>query len=121
MPYIEILGPPIDTARKAKAAETLTASLTEVLSVTPSTVTCYFVPFGEADYAHAGAMGSGRLQRILVKLHAYRRPAAVRRRAAEVLTRDLAAAFDTPASEIAVYFMERDLDQVAHDGRLSSD
>lgn len=122
MPYVEILAPRADTARKRTLSEAVTRGIVDGFGVLPSTVTIYFQPIGGSDYAHEGALGqpaSGA--RVFVKVHAYRRTPDQRRAVAEWLTPALAACFDTPGHNVAVYFLDRERDEVAHDGHLASD
>lgn len=122
MPYIEILAPRAAESRKREAAEAVTDGIVRSFGVTASTVTLYFLPIEAAGYAHAGEFGlpaSG--SRVFVKVHAYRRGTVQRRAAAEALTPAIAACFDTPALNVAIYFLDRELDEVAHEGRLASD
>jgi hypothetical protein len=37
------------------------------------------------------------------------------------MTPALAACFDTPAHNVAIYFLDRERDEVAHEGHLASD
>ena len=60
-------------------------------------------------------------QRILLKVHAFRRSEAERRAAAAALTLGVCAAYGVPGGDVAVYFLDRDKDEVAHDSRLASD
>lgn len=122
MPYVEILAPRAATPAKRRLAQAVTDGIVRGFDVTPSTVTIYFVPVGIDDYAHAGAFGLPPAgARVFVKVHAYRRSADQRRAVAEAMTPALAACFDTPAHNIAIYFLDRERDEVAHDGHLASD
>jgi phenylpyruvate tautomerase PptA (4-oxalocrotonate tautomerase family) len=122
MPYVEILAPRAAAAEKRQLTQAVTDGIVRGFDVAPSTVTIYFVPVGSDDYAHAGEFGlppSGA--RVFVKLHAYRRSADQRRAVAEAMTPAIAACFDTPAHNIAIYFIDRERDEVAHEGHLASD
>lgn len=122
MPYVEILAPSAADDRKRKAVEAVTDGIVRSFGVEPSTVTVYFLPIATGDYAHAGEFGlpaSG--SRVFVKLHAYRRSADQRRAVAEAVTPAIATCFDTPAHNVAVYFLDRERDEVAHEGHLASD
>ena len=122
MPYIEILAPRAAAAEKRQLTQAVTDGIVRGFGVTPSTVTIYFVPVGTDDYAHAGNFGLPPAgARVFVKVHAFRRDAARRRAAAEAMTPALAACFDTPAPNVAIYFRDRERDEVAHEGHLASD
>jgi phenylpyruvate tautomerase PptA (4-oxalocrotonate tautomerase family) len=122
MPYVEVLAPPATPQSKAALARSVTDGLMSAFSVGPETVTLYFLPITADDYAHAGEMGAqGIGQRILLKVHAFRRGEAERRAAAAALTRGVCTAFDVPADDVAVYFLDRDRSEVAHAANLASD
>ncbi|MFT3720944.1 tautomerase family protein [Pseudorhodoferax sp.] len=123
MPYVEILAPRADTARKRELAGVVTRGIVDGFGVLPSTVTIYFQPVEGADYAHAGALGLPEAggSRVFVKVHAYRRSPQERRAVAAAVTPALAACFDTSSPNVAVYFLDRERDEVAHDGHLASD
>ena len=122
MPYVEVLAPRAATAEKRQLTQAVTDGIVRGFGVDPSTVTIYFVPVGTDDYAHAGAFGLPPAgARVFVKLHAYRRNADQRRAVAEAMTPALAACFDTPAHNVAIYFIDRERDEVAHEGHLASD
>jgi phenylpyruvate tautomerase PptA (4-oxalocrotonate tautomerase family) len=122
MPYIEVLAPPVSPAGKAALAKSVTEGLISAFGVGPETITLFFLPVAPADYAHAGEMGSAQTsQRILLKVHAYRRSEAQRRAAAVALTQGVCAAYGVPGADVAVYFLDREKDEVAHDSRLASD
>jgi phenylpyruvate tautomerase PptA (4-oxalocrotonate tautomerase family) len=122
MPYVEILAPPVSSDVKSKLAHAVTDGLTSAFDVGPQTVTLFFVPIISGDYAHAGELGAqNRSQRILLKLHAYRRGTAARRAAAAALTSAVCAAYGADGADVAVYFFDREKDEVAHDSKLASD
>ncbi|MBB5695442.1 tautomerase family protein [Muricoccus pecuniae] len=121
MPYVEILAPPLPAERRQKVATAVTDGLCGAFSVGPETVTIYFLDIAPGAYAHAGAMGAlPEEQRVLVKVHAYRRGVPERRRAAAI-TGPLAEIYGITAKALAVYFLDRARDEVAHAGLLSSD
>ena len=67
-------------------------------------------------------MGSdGISQRILLKVHAFRRSEAERRAAAAALTRSVCTAYGVPGTDVATYFLDREKHEVAHDSKLASD
>ena len=122
MPYVEILAPPAPPRNKAVLARSITDGLMSTFGVDAQTITLYFLPIAPDDYAHAGEMGSQDTgQRILLKVHAFRRSEAERRAAAIALTRSVCTAYSAPGSDIAVYFIDREKDEVAHDSKLASD
>jgi len=122
MPYVEVLAPPVSSDSKAMLAKSVTSGLMSAFGVGAQTITLYFLPIAPGDYAHAGEMGTADIgQRILLKVHAFRRSVAERRAAAIALTEGVCAAYGVPGSVVAVYFLDRDKDEVAHDSRLASD
>ncbi|MBC7394916.1 MAG: hypothetical protein H7340_16435 [Variovorax sp.] len=122
MPYVEVLAPRAADTGKRKVVEAVTEGIVRGFDVSPSTVTIYFVPITHGDYAHAGQFGlPASDSRVFVKVHAYRRSANQRRAVAESMTPAIAACFDTAAHNVAIYFMDRERDEVAHEGHLASD
>ena len=122
MPYVEVLAPQAPNQRKAALAKSVTDGLMTAFGVTADTVTLYFLPISSDDYAHAGEFGpQGARQRILLKVHAFRRSEAERRAAAIALTRGVCSAYGVPGDDVAVYFLDRDKSEVAHDSKLASD
>jgi phenylpyruvate tautomerase PptA (4-oxalocrotonate tautomerase family) len=122
MPYVEILAPPTPPDRKAVLATSITDGLMSAFGVGAQTITLYFLPVTPDDYAHAGEMGThGTGQRILLKVHAFRRSEAERRAAAIALTRSVCTAYGVSGTDVAVYFLDRERDEVAHDSKLASD
>ena len=122
MPYVEILAPPAPPRNKAALAKSITDGLMSAFGVGAQTITLYFLPIAPGDYAHAGEMGSqGTGQRILLKVHAFRRSEAERRAAAIALTRGVCSAYGVPGDDVAVYFLDRDKSEVSHNAKLASD
>ena len=122
MPYVEILAPPALPQSKALLARSITDGLMSSFGVDAQTITLYFLPIAPDAYAHAGEMGSqGTGQRILLKVHAFRRSEAERRAAAAALTRSVCSAYGVPGTDVATYFIDREKDEVAHDSKLASD
>ena len=122
MPYVEILAPPAPPKNKAALARSITDGLMSSFGVDAQTITLFFLPIAPDDYAHAGEMGSrGTGQRILLKVHAFRRSEAERRAAAIALTRSVCSAYGVPGADVAAYFFDREKDEVAHDSKLASD
>jgi phenylpyruvate tautomerase PptA (4-oxalocrotonate tautomerase family) len=122
MPYVEILAPPAPPQSKAALAKSITDSLMSTFGVSAQTITLFFLPIAPGDYAHAGEMGPQDTgQRILLKVHAFRRSEAERRAAAIALTRSVCTAYGVPGTDVATYFLDREKDEVAHDSKLASD
>lgn len=122
MPYVEVLAPQVPKQRKAALARAVTDGLMSAFGVTADAVTLFFLPIAADDYAHAGAMGTQDVgQRILLKVHAFRRSEAERRAAAIALTRGICSAYGVPGDDVAVYFLDRDRSEVSHDSKLASD
>jgi phenylpyruvate tautomerase PptA (4-oxalocrotonate tautomerase family) len=122
MPYVEVLAPPALPDRKASLAKSVTDGLMSAFGCGAQTITLFFLPVTPADYAHAGEVGThDGGQRILLKVHAFRRSVAERRAAAVALTQSACAAYGVPGADVAVYFLDRERDEVAHDSKLASD
>ncbi|MGY3036931.1 phenylpyruvate tautomerase PptA (4-oxalocrotonate tautomerase family) [Bradyrhizobium sp. USDA 4354] len=122
MPYVEVFAPQVPIQRKAALAHSVTDGLMSAFGVTADTVTLYFLPISPDDYAHAGTFGAQASgQRILLKVHAFRRSEAERRAAAIALTRAVCSAYGVPGDDVAVYFLDRDRSEVSHDSKLASD
>jgi len=122
MPYVEVLAPQVPSQRKAALARSVTDGLMSAFGVTADTVTLYFLPISADDYAHAGTFGAQATgQRILLKVHAFRRSEAERRAAAIALTRGVCSAYGVPGDDVAVYFLDRDKSEVSHNSKLASD
>jgi phenylpyruvate tautomerase PptA (4-oxalocrotonate tautomerase family) len=122
MPYVEILAPPAPPQNKAALARSITDGLMTTFGVGAETITLYFLPITAGNYAHAGEMGAdGAGQRILLKVHAFRRTEAERRAAAAALTRSVCTAYGVPGTDVATYFLDREKNEVAHDSKLASD
>jgi phenylpyruvate tautomerase PptA (4-oxalocrotonate tautomerase family) len=112
MPYVEVLAPQASSQRKAALARSVTDGLMSAFGVTAA----------PDDYAHAGTFGAPATgQRILLKVHAFRRSEAERRAAANALTRGVCSAYGVPGNDVAVYFCDRDRSEVSHDSKLASD
>jgi len=122
MPYVEILAPRASGPRKRELAGEMTRVIAGAFGVTASTVTIYFLPIDCDDYAHEGVLGDPEAgMRVFVKVHAYRRSLQERRAVAEAVTPAIAACFAVSTRDVAVYFMDRERDEVAHDGHMASD
>lgn len=122
MPFVELLAPPVSPAARARATRAVTDGLCEAFGIAPDIVTLFFLDVPPDGYAHAGVPGATAApQRLFVKLHAFRRTAEHRRRAAALVVPALAEAYSVPPAAVALYFLERDPDEVSHAGRLASD
>jgi len=122
MPYVEILAPRAAESNKRVVTTAVTDGIVASFGVDPSTVTIYFQPVEDGDYAHEGALGYGDAPaRIFVKVHAYARSMEARRAVAQALTPALADCFGTTTANVAIYFLDRTRDEVAHDGHMASD
>ena len=122
MPYVEVLAPPASPDGRALLAKSITEGLMSAFGVGAHTITLYFLPIAPDQYAHAGEIGTqGVGQRILLKVHAFHRSQAERRAAAVALTKGVCAAYHVSGVDVAVYFLDRQKDEVAHDSKLASD
>lgn len=122
MPFVEVLAPPSDPAAKTAAARALTDAIVQGFGVGPETVSIYILPVGTADYVHAGESAQAGLpQRVFVKVHAYRRNADKRRAVVAAAARPMAEAFGVGLADVAIYFLERSPDEIAHGDKLASD
>lgn len=120
MPFVEILAPPREPRVRAAAARAVTDAIVTGFEVARETVTIYTLGVASEDYAHAGEVGDdGRGQRIFVKIHAFRRSLAQRAAVAASVTGAVAAAYEVEPELVAVYFLDRAPDEVAHGGRLA--
>ena len=120
MPFVEIIIPPRQSMDRAAVANRVTAALVRAFGISREIVSIYFIDIGADGYAHAGSIEAAE-QRLFVKVHAFRRVAEQRRRAAAAITTEIVTICNIPAQNIAVYFLEREPDEVAHAGRLASD
>lgn len=122
MPFVEILAPPSGAAAKIAASRALTDAIVQGFGVGPETVSIYVLPVGPADYVHAGEPAQqGVAQRVFVKIHAYRRDAEKRRAVVAAAAKPMAEAFGVGLADVAIYFLERSPDEVAHGDTLASD
>ncbi|WP_429497105.1 tautomerase family protein [Robbsia andropogonis] len=123
MPYLEIISPLLPAETKQRISRSVTEAVVAAFDVKAVTVTVFFQPLESSDYAHAGKLWyeDGRPVRVLIKVHAYRRDVDARRRAAAHITAGFNDACAPMVTDTAVYFFDRDLDEVAHDGMLASD
>jgi phenylpyruvate tautomerase PptA (4-oxalocrotonate tautomerase family) len=123
MPYIEVLSS-VDASNQARQAlvATLTQAITTSFNVPPSAVTVFFQPVAPLHYGYRGELGYlDGPSRVFIKLHAYRRTMELRRAVAMSISVAAARCFGTTLSEVSIYFLEREFDEVTHDGVLVSD
>lgn len=140
MPYLEILARNPRLGQDSYAADTralrdarsalardMTAAVVSAFSVLPSTVTLFFIPLNEEAYAHEGELAADmssedpRRRRIFVKVHAYARSIDRRRALAVALTPLLARYYGASPDKVAIYFIDRTFDEVAHGGQMAAD
>jgi phenylpyruvate tautomerase PptA (4-oxalocrotonate tautomerase family) len=120
MPFLEIFDFEATPEERCEATELMTDSLCEAYDIAPEIVSAYFFDIDETSYAHRRTYGySAEIKRIFVKVHAFRRPIELRRKAARMLTDALVAAYGVPDKAIAIYFFDRDPDEVSHAGLLA--
>src|SRR5262249_44478121 len=120
MPFLEIITPPGQSIDRAAVANRVTAALAHTFGISPEIISLYFIDIGAEGYAHAGSLEAAE-HRVFVKIHAFRRDAKQRRSAAAAKAAELGTTCNIPAKNIAIYFLEREPDEVAHAGRLASD
>lgn len=122
MPFLEIFDFEATRSERQNATELATQSLCETFEVTPDIISAYFFNIDDDSYAHCGIYTyASDTKRIFVKVHAFRRPLDTRRKAARKLTDALAKAYGVPEKNIAIYFFDQDMENVAHAGILASD
>jgi phenylpyruvate tautomerase PptA (4-oxalocrotonate tautomerase family) len=121
MPFIEILGPELAPVPRRAAARGMTQGLTEAFGIAAEIVTIYFQPVLAGHYVHAGTPLAGEAMRVFIKVHAFPREVAKKRRAAAAMTQAYAQATGVDAKSIAIYFLERAAEDVAHGGELACD
>jgi len=120
MPFLEVFDFEATPDTRRIAAERMTKSLCEAYGIEPDIVSAYFFGIGEDGYAHRGIHGqSSEIKRIFVKVHAFRRSIDARRKAARMLTDAFSSAYDVPEKAVAIYFFDREPDEVAHAGILA--
>ena len=123
MPYVEVLSS-TDAPPEAKQAfvTTLTHAIVSEFNVPPTAVTVFFLSLPPSHYAYRGELAHQAADaRVFIKIHAYRRSAQPRRAVAMPISEAACRCFGTTLSEVSIYFLERDFDEVVHDGALVSD
>ena len=122
MPFIEIQGPPLCREARAALARATTDALVAAYAIDPDIVTTYFIDVVPGSYAHGRALGDpDEVQRVFVKVYAFRRPIARRRAAARTITDAICRATGWAGTNVVVYFLEVAPAAAAHAGRLHSD
>ncbi|MCF3642763.1 hypothetical protein LXM94_22615 [Rhizobium sp. TRM95111] len=120
MPFLEIFDFEAAPETRRNATELMTKSLCEAYGIPSEIVSAYFFAIDENGYSHNGIHGqSNEVKRIFVKVHAYRRPVEIRRKAARLLTDAFAASYGVPEKSVVIYFFDRDPDEVSHAGSLA--
>ena len=121
MPFIEITGVAHDDEQRRRLSARLTQSLAGAFGISPDIITIYFLPVAAREYAHAGVLAPPGESRSFVKVHAFRRDVAMKRRAAQAMTEAFVESTQTDPKNVAIYFFDRDPQDVAHGGVLASD
>lgn len=121
MPFIEITGAAHGEAQRRRLGARLTESLADAFGISPGIITIYFTPVAARDYAHAGVLAPPGEIRSFLKVHAFRRDVALKRRAAQVMTAAVVEATQSDPKNVAIYFFDREPEEVAHGGVLACD
>lgn len=121
MPFIEISGPDRDEPQRRLLGQRLSESLAEAFGVSLDIVTIYFQPVPASHYAHAGQLAPAVPMRNFLKVHAFPRELAKKRRAAESMTAAFVDVTGCAPKDVIVYFFDREPHDVAHGGVLASD
>lgn len=121
MPFIEITGSDHNDEQRRRLSQRLTAGLVEAFAIEPGIVTIYFQPVPAAGYAHAGQLAPPGAMRQFLKVHAFPRELALKRRAAKLLTVAVVEVTGAEAKNVIVYFFDREPHDVAHGGVLACD
>ncbi len=121
MPFIEITGSDHNEDQRRLLGQRLTAGLVEAFSIEPGIVTIYFQPVPSAAYVHAGQLAPPGAMRQFLKVHAFPRAVALKRRAARLLTDAVVDVTGAQPKDVIVYFLDREKHDVAHGGVLACD
>jgi hypothetical protein len=121
MAFIEVLGFEVDDEKRSSVSKEMTDELTRILNVSSDTVSIYYLTVVPTHYAHAGALASTSRRRLFIKVHLLTRSRDVMRSAARSIADIVARGFQHDPRDIAVYFLGRQRDEVAHGGLLESD
>jgi phenylpyruvate tautomerase PptA (4-oxalocrotonate tautomerase family) len=136
MPNVEILAdvrcPSVhettETSEIARAdfafPDQVAQCLSDVLNISADTVGVFIVPLDSRQSQQREEEGTRRIRsrpRIFVKLHALKRPAELRSRVARELTCVIAEHYTVEPQDVAIYFFERTVDEIAYAGQLVSE
>ena len=122
MPFIEVYDFADQATRRPEAARLITDILGRHANAPASTVVIYFLPRTAETYAYGGPMGDdAERRRLFIKAHLLPRSPDVRRATAKALCEALSSLYAMPLEHTAVYFLERQTDEIAHGGVLESD
>jgi phenylpyruvate tautomerase PptA (4-oxalocrotonate tautomerase family) len=121
MPFIEILALDGCVTDKPAAAREMTRAC-DAFGMDAKIVTIFFIDTPASHFWHgAETAPHGGPNSVFVKVQALRRDPAKRRAAAEGLTRALCNTSPLAPADVAIYFLEREEDECAHGGKLTSD
>jgi len=121
MPFIEITGVDQKDELRGRLIARLTDGLAEAFDISREIVTVYFRPIAARDYAHAGELAPPAEIRNFLKVHAFRRDVAMKRRAAKAMTDAFVVTTGVDPKNVVIYFFDRDPQDVAHGGILACD
>jgi len=122
VPFVEVHDFDAPPEQRGRATQSITHALSTAFAIPDTITSIYFCDHGGEKYGHAGVFpASAEDRRVFVKVHAFRRDVAKRRDAAIRITDGLSTAYALPGERIAVYFLDRAPDEVAHGGKLASD
>ena len=121
MPFIEITGEDRSDSVRTQLCAKLTQSLAQAFDISPEIVTIYFHPIAARDYGHAGEFAPPVAIRNFLKVHAFPRELARKRRAARSMTEAFVEATGIEPKNVVIYFFDRDPQDVAHGGNLACD
>ena len=121
MPFLDITVLEHTREQRGELSRRLTEALTLVWAIDPEIVTLYFQVLRDDDCAHAGVLVPARQARVFIKVHAFARSVAMKRVAADAMTRALVEVLQLPLKAVAIYFLDRAHDEVAHGGLLALD
>lgn len=121
MPFIEITGNDHSDELRKRLCARVTEGLAQAFDISPEIVTIYFHPLAARDYAHAGELAPRSAIRNFLKVHAFPREVALKRRAAKSMTDAFVETVGIDPNDVAIYFLDRDPESVAHGGVLACD
>jgi len=122
MPFIEVFDFEATPTQREVATKRLTEGLCMAYDISPAIVSIYFFDVSARGYGHAGQFhDQASVNRIFIKIHAFRRTEADRMEAATRITDAAMQAYGaTSPKQIVVYFLDRDPSEVSHGGILES-